>query len=288
MKKRIILILILILTLATGCESRDELKNTKILTTIYPIEFIVSRLYTEGEISSIYPNGANVETQELTNKQIKKYAKTNELFVYNGLSNEKNIANELYKRNKNMQMIEPSYGIKIKYGIEELWLNPNNLIWLASNIKTDLQTISNNKYANETIEKNFLELEEELAILDANLRDIGKRATQNSTNTLVVSYDTFAYLEEYGFNIINISNENNVTLALKNNFKNKTYNYILIPDKNNVPNYIQDLCDNYGTTLIEVPNIKTLTDTQRENKENYISIMQDYINTLSDITTPKI
>lgn len=286
MKKRILLVLILLLTLATGCESRDELKNTKILTTIYPIEFIVSRLYTESDISSIYPNGANVETHELTDKQIKNYAKTSKLFIYNGLSDEKNIANELYKRNKNMQMIEPAYGINIKYGMEELWLNPNNLIWLASNIKTDLQTISNNKYTNETIEKNFIELEEELAILDANLRDIGKRAQEAGTNTLVVSYDTFAYLEEYGFNIINISNENNVTLSLKNSFKNKTYNYILIPDQNNVPNYIQDLCDNYGTTLIEVPNIETLSDTERENKENYITIMQDYINTLSEITTP--
>lgn len=284
MKKRILLILMLLIALTTGCESRDALKDTKILTTIYPIEFIVSRLYTEGEISSIYPNGADIETHELTDKQIKNYAKTTKLFVYNGLSNEKNIANELYERNKDMQMIEPAYGIKIKYGIEELWLNPNNLIWLASNIKTDLQTISNNKYANETIENNFLVLEEELATLDANLRNIGKIATENGTNTLVVSYDTFAYLEEYGFNIINISNENNVTLNLKNNFKNKTYNYILIPDKNNVPNYIQDLCDNYGTTLIEVPNIATLTDTQRANKENYISIMQNYINTLSDIT----
>lgn len=284
MKKRILLILMLLITLTTGCESRDALKDTKILTTIYPIEFIVSRLYTEGEISSIYPNGADIEANELTDKQIKNYAKTTKLFVYNGLSNEKNIANELYERNKDMQMIEPAYGIKIKYGIEELWLNPNNLIWLASNIKTDLQTISNNKYANETIENNFLVLEEELATLDANLRNIGKIASESGNNTLVVSYDTFAYLEEYGFNIINISNENNVTQALKNNFKNKTYNYILIPDKNNVPNYIQDLCDNYGTTLIEVPNIATLTDTQRANKENYISIMQNYINTLSDIT----
>lgn len=288
MKKRLLIILLLIITLTTGCESRDELKNTKILTTIYPIEFIVSRLYTEGEISSIYPNGADVETYEVSSKQIKSYAKTSELFVYNGLSDEKNIANELYKRNKKMQMIEPAYGIKIKYGIEELWLNPNNLIWLASNIKTDLQTISNNKYTNETIENNFLALEEELAIMDANLRSIGKKAAENSTNTLVVSYDTFAYLEEYGFNIINISNENNVTLALKNNFKNKTYNYILVPDINNIPNYIQDLYDNYGTTLIEVPNIETLTDTQRENKENYISIMNDFINTLSKITTPEM
>ena len=286
MKKRLLIIItILLITLSTGCNTKDELKDTNILTTSYPIEYIVSRLYTESNISSIYPNDTVIKEYELTDKQVKNYAKTSKLFIYNGLSNEKDIAHNLYDKNNNLQMIDSSYGIKLKYGIEELWLNPNNYLMLASNIKDDLQLISNNKYANENIGKNYKELEEELAILDANLREIAKKANATGNNTLVVSYDTLAYLEEYGFTIINISNENNVTSTLKNNFKDKTYKYILINDLNNIPNYIQDLVDNYGTTLIEVPNIETLTDKQREDRENYLSIMQEFINNLSDITT---
>lgn len=68
---------------------KDNLENATIYTTIYPIKYLTEFMYKDyGTIESIYPSGADVYNYELTDKQIKKYAKS-DLFIYNGLSNEK-------------------------------------------------------------------------------------------------------------------------------------------------------------------------------------------------------
>ena len=287
MKKRKFLyltIITLLLILTSGCYSKDELKGSTITTTVYPIEYLTERLYGyNSTINSIYPNDTDTKTYELTEKQIKDYAKKTNLFIYNGLSNEKEIAKTFLNKNKKIQIIDAAYGIKYKYGIEELWLNPNNYLMLANTIKNDLKDLSANKYTALKIEENYAQLEEELSILDAEFRNLARLATKNSKNTIVVAYDTFSYLEDYGFEIINISNENNITTAIKNKFKNKTYKYILVKDAKNTPDYINDIVDNYGTELLEIDTLDTLTDAQKANKDNYVTIMNDYLSKLSNI-----
>lgn len=287
MKKRKFLyltIITLLLILTSGCYSKDELKGSTITTTVYPIEYLTERLYGyNSTINSIYPNDTDTKTYELTEKQIKNYAKKTNLFIYNGLSNEKEIAKTFLNKNKKIQIIDAAYGIKYKYGIEELWLNPNNYLMLANTIKNDLKDLSANKYTALKIEENYAQLEEELSILDAEFRNLARLATKNSKNTIVVAYDTFSYLEDYGFEIINISNENNITTAIKNKFKNKTYKYILVKDAKNTPDYINDIVDNYGTELLEIDTLDTLTDAQKANKDNYLTIMNDYLSKLSNI-----
>ncbi len=287
MKKRKFLyltIITLLLILTSGCYSKDELKGSTITTTVYPIEYLTERLYGyNSTINSIYPNDTDTKTYELTEKQIKDYAKKTNLFIYNGLSNEKEIAKTFLNKSKKIQIIDAAYGIKYKYGIEELWLNPNNYLMLANTIKNDLKDLSANKYTALKIEENYAQLEEELSILDAEFRNLARLATKNSKNTIVVAYDTFSYLEDYGFEIINISNENNITTAIKNKFKNKTYKYILVKDAKNTPDYINDIVDNYGTELLEIDTLDTLTDAQKANKDNYLTIMNDYLSKLSNI-----
>lgn len=287
MKKRKFLyltIITLLLILTSGCYSKDELKGSTITTTVYPIEYLTERLYGyNSTINSIYPNDTDTKTYELTEKQIKDYAKKTNLFIYNGLSNEKEIAKTFLNKSKKIQIIDAAYGIKYKYGIEELWLNPNNYLMLANTIKNDLKDLSANKYTALKIEENYAQLEEELSTLDAEFRNLARLATKNSKNTIVVAYDTFSYLEDYGFEIINISNENNITTAIKNKFKNKTYKYILVKDAKNTPDYINDIVDNYGTELLEIDTLDTLTDAQKANKDNYLTIMNDYLSKLSNI-----
>lgn len=287
MKKRTILyfiILTLILTLTSGCYSKDELEGSTITITVYPIEYLTERLYGyNSTINSIYPNDTNTDEYELTDKQIKDYAKKTNLFIYNGLSSEKDLAKTLINKNKNIQIIDAAYGIKYKYGIEELWLHPNNYLMLANTIKNDLEELSSSKYTAQKIEENYTQLEEELSILDAEFRNLAKLATKNGKNTVVIAYDTFGYLEDYGFEVINISNENNITTTIKNKFKDKTYKYIFVKDAKNTPDYIKDIVDNYGTELIEIDTMDTLTDKQKADKDNYLTIMNDFLSTLSNI-----
>lgn len=288
MKKKIIILLMILgitLTCTTGCFDNDKLENSNITTSVYPIEFLVSKLYKDNKkINSIYPNDTKISEYKLTDKQIKDFSKKTNLFVYNGLSSEKEIAKTLINKNKKIQIIDVAYGMKYTYGIEELWLNPSNYLNLANELKNNLQELSSSKYAAEKIEKNYEKLEEELATIDATIRNIGKNAIKNNKNTIIIAYDTFGFLESYGFNIINISNENNITSSIKTKFKNKEYVYIFVKDEKEISNSVKDLVDNYNAKLIKIDTMETLTDDQRNNNDNYLTIMNDFITNLTTVT----
>lgn len=287
MKKKITLILLLtfILFNITGCLNNNSLEGANIITTTYPVEYLVQNLYGEhSTITSIYPNDTTVAEYELTEKQIKTYAKENNIFVYNGLTKEKEIAKKILNKNKKIQILDVSYGIKYHYGVEELWLNPNNFLMLANTVKTDLIELTENKYTDEEIEKNYEKLEETLSLLDTEIRNIAENAKKANSHTIVVADDSLGFLNEYGFEIVNISNENNITSNIKNKFKNKEYTHILITDKKDVKDAIRDLMDNYEANLVVVDTMETLTDQQRKNNDNYLSIMNNFITNIGNIT----
>ena len=118
MKK--LFLIILSAFLLTGCSlKKDNLENATIYTTIYPVKYLTEFMYKDyGTIESIYPSGADVFNYELTDKQIKKYAKS-DLFIYNGLSNEKTIAKNLINKNKNLLIIDVSNGLSYKNGVKD-------------------------------------------------------------------------------------------------------------------------------------------------------------------------
>ena len=88
MKKllKLLTICTFILICTTGCFESDKLEGSTITTTVYPVEYLVTRLYGEhSTINSIYPNDTNVTEYNLTPKQIKDYSNETTLFVYNGI-----------------------------------------------------------------------------------------------------------------------------------------------------------------------------------------------------------
>ncbi len=283
MKKKIIYILLLLLAIVpiSGCFEKDDLKSSKITTTVYPIEYIVNRLYTKENVVSIYPNGAETDNYKLTKKELNEYAKTTTLFIYNGLSNERELAKNLVNKNKKIQIIDVSFGLKYTYSIEELWLNPSNYLMLCNTVKNDLIDISENKYTAKTLEENYKSLEEDLSILDANLKSIADNAT-DTKKTLVIADQAFAFLETYGFEIVDISDTTKITNKIKDKFKNKTYVNIYAKANTTLQDDIKDLVDNYEAKVIYIDTMNTLTEEERNNNENYLTIMNKFISDLSN------
>ena len=189
----------------------------------------------------------------------------------------------MINENENLKKIDTSLSISYDYSVRELWLNPNNYLMLANTIKNDLEELSSSKYAAEEIEGNYAKLEEDLTTLDAELRNIAKASKNNKSETIVIAYNSLGFLERYGFNVVNISSENNITSSIKNKFKNKVYTKIFVADKSKVSDSIKDLVDNYKVELIEINTMDTLTDQERNNKDNYLTIMNDFITKLSDV-----
>lgn len=284
MKLKKILLLGISALLLTGCTlQKDSLDDATIYTTIYPITYLTNYLYSEhGTIESIYPAGADVNNYSLTDKQIKKYSK-GDLFIYNGLSNEKNTAKDLIKKNKNLLIIDVTNGLNYTYDIKELWMSPNNYLMLAKNIKDYLNEYLESSIIKESIDTLYNELSENLSIKDAELRAIGEEAKENGTNTLIVSDDALKFLENYDFNIISLDEESLTTEsfeAIENAFKKKTYKNILVLDNNYTDN-INNLIDNYKANSIDVYSLTNIDDT--ENIEDYLTNMQNLIDNIKNL-----
>ena len=283
-KKNLLKIFCLLLGLfsLTGCFKRDDMEDISIVVSTYPIEYIVKSLYgAYSNIDSISPSGVDVNNYELTDKQISDYSK-NTLFVYNGLSDEKNIARSFLNQNRNMKIIDVSYGLNIEYGktSEELWLSPNNYLMLATTTKNNLSDFINSKYLIQMIDTNYKKLQEDLSLMDANLRSIGAA----SKKPVITTTNSLKYLENYDFTVISLEDSKNVTTDLKNNFKNGTYTTLFIK-KGETSDTITDLVDNYKAKKVEVNMMNTLDSNERNNSDDYLSIMNEYLRNLREATT---
>lgn len=280
--KKIILMLIPLMFL-TGCNlKKDNLESATIYTTIYPIKYLTEFLYKDyATIESIYPSGADVVSYELTSKQIKKYAKA-DLFIYNGLSNEKTITKNLINKNKNLLIIDVSNGLSYTYGVKELWMSPNNYLMLAKNIKDYLKECLDSKIIVNYVDQKYEDLAEILSLKDAELRSIGKEAKEKGTNTIVVSDNVFKFLENYDFNVVSLDEENlteGTLNSIKNNFKKGNYNTILVLDNNYTDN-INSLVKDYKAKTIDV---KSMINVDSDNTDDYLTVMQDLIDNIRNI-----
>ncbi len=270
--------------LTSGC---NNLENATIYTTTYPIEYLATTLYSDhSEASSIYPDGASTEDYSLTEKQIDNFSKGT-LFIYNGTTNEKEIANTLVKKNKNLKIIDAAYALKYDYGVEELWLSPSNYLMLAANIKNSLQEQIDSKYINEEIENKYKTLEETLSIMDAEIRSIAKNAQNRGNNILVADSNTFKYLENYGFKVISLEDytlNSSPLTSLKSNFKAGTYKYVLTKKGEEESDILKDIKKENSVSSMPVDFMNTLSEENRKSNETYLTIMKQYVANLKTIT----
>ena len=269
--------------LMTGCSlTKDNLEDATIYTTVYPIEYLTEFLYSDyATIESIYPNGADVTTYELTEKQLKEYDDS-DLFIYNGLGNEKNIAKDMININDNLLIIDVANGLNYTYGIEELWMSPNNCLMLAKNIKDYLIEYLESTTIIDYVKAKYAELSEILSLKDADLRAIGKEAKENGTNTLIVSNDVFKFLENYGFEIISLD-ENTLTESTLNSireeFDDGTYDTLIILDDNYTDN-INSIIEDYEANTISVKSMASFED----GSNDYLTNMQQFIDDIRNLS----
>ena len=280
-----LLLIICVMFLTSACFKRDDMENITISTTIYPITYIMQELYGNyATISSIYPNGVDVENYEFTDKQLSDYSQ-NKLFVYNGLSHEKEIARNLINKNKNLKIIDVSYGLNIEYSKEnpaELWLSPNNYLMLATTVKDNLLDFISNTYIKDEINKNYKKIQEEISLIDAEIRSIALSSKNKGKNTIIVSEDMFKFLENYGFNVISLQDAKNMTNELKNSFSTKVYEYIFVANNKTNAN-VDEIVKEYNAKLVNVNTMTTLSEDEVKNNEDYINITRTFIKDLSSV-----
>ena len=279
MKKVLVLCLTCLLFLC-GCLKRDTMEDITIYTSYYPLEYITNALYgNNSKVYSIYPDGTNPNDTTLTEKQLSDYS-NGSLFIFSGLSNEKNYLYDMLKNNKDLKIIDSTLSMQTneEYGnrIEELWLDPNNLLMIARNIKDGLDEYINNYYLKNEIENNYSNLKIELSQMSANLHLIAETA---DNPTLVVSSDVFKFLENYGFTIYSLEKNDEKTIKIVSNLmKNKKINYIFLLSSDEETETIKKLNETYGTKLVIFKSLATISVDDRNDKKDYLSIMKENIN----------
>lgn len=283
MKKIKILSLVLIILLMTsGCFKRDTLEGIEIITTVYPIEFVTSNLYGEHSIvNSIYPDGTDTTSYKLTEKQKKDFSKKG-LFIYNGLSDDKDLARTFLSNNKNMLIIDSSFGIETTYGIEEIWLNPSNLLMMSQNIRNGLKEYIKNNYLNKEIDKAYENLKVQLSEIDAEIKLTAENATRK---TIIVNNNSLKYLEKYGFKVISLDesieeiSEKTIN-EINNLIEQEEVKHLILLENTSTSKTWDKIIEDTQIETLTFRRIDNITDEERDSKENYITIMNDNIDLL--------
>jgi len=281
MKKIKILIITIILISLTGCLKKNSMEDIKIVTSSYPIEYVVNELYGEhSEITSIYPKDDETINFEVTDVLLEQYS-NNDMFIFNGLTKEKEYLNNISKNNKNLMIIDVT-GKNIKNdtiaSTEELWLNPNNLLTIANNIRKGFKEYIDSTYLINEIDSNYENLKIELTSLDGKYFSTGKNATNN---IIIVSDDAFLFLKKYGINVISIdpdtAKDKDIAEA-KRMLNNGTCKYVFIKyleDDETINNFLNETSAP-SIELYTMTNLKGLTI----NKNTYITLMNQNLENL--------
>lgn len=285
MKKLIKIFTIIIFgSMLSGCFKSEELDKAEIYTTTYPVEYLVSELYGyNSTVESIYPDGVDINKYTLSNQKIKKYSKS-DLFVYNGLTDEKKIAAQFVNKNSKLKITDVSEGLAIKYSYEELWLNPTNYLMLAQNVKNSLKSYIDSTLIKEEIDKNYDNFKVNISEFETTLKLLSQNA---KNNVIIVSKNYFRFLESYGFEVISLEEtdelNNDIIKRVKQLLSEEKNSYIFISEeeKDNLSSTIEDVLKSGGE--VKVLNTMTiLSPEQRSNHEDYVSLMKENIEFLKE------
>lgn len=273
MKK--VIVLLMSLFLLTGCLEEEKLDKIA-YTTYYPLEFATNYMYKDfATVKSIYPNGIDTSKYTLTDKQKSIYA-SSDMFVYAGVTDEVKLAAEFLNTNQNISIIDGTKGLSYTSEVCELWLDPSNYLMIARNIKSTLIDYANNVYDEEKIDKLYDELKIKISEIDVDLTMMGKNASKKN---ILVTNDSFNFLSKYNINVISIKEGDTKSINdAKKLINSGEIKYAYVLRGNTLSEEIETFIKNYNLEKIEIDSMYTITDEDKNNGNNYLSIMTENIN----------
>lgn len=276
------IIIISLILIFSGCKSRDSMEDITIYTSVYPVEFITNELYGKyADVISFYPNNSNPYEYKLTTKQINNYSKS-DLIIYNGLDVEKDYIVEMINRNKKLKIIDSTAKIEYTNSMDEIWINPSNMLTIAQNIRNGLKEYISSSYIEQEIDKNYTNLKLELSSIDANI----KESVENAKNkSIVVASDDLNVLSKYGFNLISIDEKNASDKDIadaKSLMENNTIDYIFVKKGYKETELLKQLKEQYKVEYLEIDTLNNISIEDLNANKDYITIMNENIDKLKE------
>lgn len=274
-------ILLLTILILTGCTTtKNNMEDISIYTTTYPINFLINSLYEDHcKVYSIYPTGIDLEEYDLSKRKLEEYSKS-DLFVFNSLDKDRNYAVNMINLNSNLKVIDVATGMNYEHTIEELWLNPNNYLMMAENLKNGLAEYIDNPYLVEEINNKFKDLEYKISKLDANLTEtiIGGKY-----DIIVTDSDIFKFLEKHGLTVISLEENDNLSSnkidEVKHLIEQGEIKYIYSTTKE-TNETVNKLINDYKIERIIINSMHSIDGGINNSNDNYITVMTNNINEL--------
>lgn len=279
MKKILISVgLILGALFLTGCDAINNMENITIYTSSYPIEFVTKELYGEhAKVYNMYPQGIDLNDYKLTDKQVSDYA-TSDLIIYNGLSDEQKYIVKMINKNNKLKIIDATSKIEYSSSIDEIWINPSNLLKIAKNTKDGLDEYINSNLVKDEINTNYENLKVEISSIDADLKEMVENAADK---TIVTSSNKLNFLSKYGLNVISVDESTLTDKTLsdaKKALQSDSIGYLFIIKGEENSKTVEDLLNEVsGIQTLEIDTLANITTEDKNDGKDYISIMNENI-----------
>lgn len=165
-----------------------------------------------------------------------------------------------------------------------VWLDPERAVYLAENIKDAF--VEARPEQEELFTENFEELAADLEALHESFQE---ELSETSKDTIVVSHAGYGYWEEqygiqqHGIAGLSPTNEPSIrqiedTIAM---MEDNEINYVLF--EQNIPENITEVVrDEVGAESLSLHNLEALTEEDLENEEDYFSLMEQNLETLTE------
>ncbi|MEJ8777948.1 metal ABC transporter solute-binding protein, Zn/Mn family [Pseudogracilibacillus sp. ICA-222130] len=309
--KKIILLLMASLFLI-GCTNEAPKKETTltIYTSIYPVQYATEQITGDlATVESLYPPGVDAHTYEPTTRQL-TYIARSDLFIYIGAGME-----SFAERTEEALQLEDTNFLEIgedesifreaeaahehEHGHEHhhdddhhhdvdphIWFDPLRMIDMGERIKIHLSTLYPEHEA--IFEENFLQYKEKLETLDAQFTNTLK---DKSEKQMIVTHAAYGYWEErYGIEQLAISGissseepSQRELVALVKRANELDLRYIVF-EKNSSNHVASIIQENLDAKDVYIHNLETLTEEDVNMERDYMSIMQENLQVLDEIT----
>ena len=272
-----------LITLCCGCKS-DTMEDIEIITTNYPNEYIIEKLYGDhATISSIYRDGVDPDTYELTDKHLQDFAKK-DLFIYTGLiDRERDLAIKLLDYNSDLKIIDSSYVLENDYDTDQLWNDPSFMLMMCQNVRISLQEYLENTLLKDEVEKNYEDLKVEISELDADIRLTVENAPYK---TIVAADNAFRFLEKYGVTVylLNDDTSEKDLVTIQDLIESGAITKIFTYEDNKITSNVQNIINQYPNQVSYqyFEKITILSDSERESKLDYLILMNRNLDALRE------
>ncbi|MBY7144018.1 zinc ABC transporter substrate-binding protein [Virgibacillus sp. NKC19-3] len=312
-----LIILITIGIVAVGCSSSDgasdDNEGLKLYASVYPIQYAIERIGGQTvTVESVYPPGVDAHTYEPTSKDMTSIANS-DAFMYMGAGMEgfaETAAEAL--ATQDVRLVEIGQQEELFHTDEpekdgnadesdnhshdghnhgdhdpHIWIDPQRMIDMAAIIRDEL--IDLNPDQAELYNDNFNTLEKDLIELDENYNET---LQANDNKKILVSHAAYGYWEErYGIEQIAInglssSNEPSQKELTQIIDQAEKHNLDYIIFEQNSSNRVSEIIqEQIGTESLTIHNLSVLTDTDIENNEDYLSLMEKNLEILNKATS---